>query len=232
MLAPMTNEPQVVQLGPPVEKTQLQRIVYDRLRHVILTGRTEPGQQLKIGELATSLNVSANPVREALRRLEAEGMVSFRPDRRIVVNKLTREDLYDVYSLVIPLEKMALQRGFKSLQLSKLEKLEEVFQWMSQPDISGSKRIELNIMFHSQIHEFTGSPRMVKILEGLHNNIAPYLYLALTDDSRMAQSNHEHGLLLEALKNRDLDGAIDILTNHLENGCKVIDRIMQKDRDK
>lgn len=227
----MKREPPVMQLGPPVEKTQLQRVVYDRLRHVILTGKTEPGQQLKIGELATSLNVSANPVREALRRLEAEGMVSFRANRRIVVNQLTREDLYDIYSIVIPLEEMSLQRGFKSLQLSKLDELEKVFQQMSQPSISGSKRVELNIIFHSQIHEFTGSPRMVKILEGLHNNIAPYLYLALEDDCRMAQSNHEHGLLLEALKKKDLAGAINILTQHLENGCRTIDRIMQEEKE-
>ncbi|RJX29907.1 MAG: GntR family transcriptional regulator [Desulfarculus sp.] len=226
----MPNSVPSLILGPPVEKPQLQRVVYERLRHVIVTGRIEPGQQLKIGELAASLNVSANPVREALRQLEAEGMVSFRPDRRIVVNKLTREDLYDIYSLVIPLEEMSLQRGLKSLNAESFQGIAEIYQLMIAPDITDSEWIELNRTFHHRIHELTGSPRLVKILGGLHNNITPYLYLALAEDTRMKQANAEHGLLLEALRKRDLAEATRILSLHLENGCQAIDRLMQQNK--
>jgi DNA-binding GntR family transcriptional regulator len=218
-------------LGPPVKKQHLQKAVYQRLRRSVLTGKLEPGMQIKIGELATNLNVSANPVREALRQLEAEGMVSFQPNKRIIVNKLSQEDLHDIYSILIPLEQIALEKCFNSLNSRDLVSLKASYQKMVRGDIGESDWIELNWLFHHKIHELTRSPRLVKMLGNLRSNIRPYFYLVVKDKSRTEQANREHELLLDAFKKKDRSGAKKVLRQHLRNGCKAIDKLLKQQSD-
>lgn len=222
----MVQDDSTALLGPPLKKQGLQGVVYERLRKAILEGRIEPGNQIKIGDLAARLNVSANPIREALRQLEAEGMVSFLPNRRIMVNKLSRKDLYDIYSLLIPMEKIALEKCFSALDTSVLKALSIYCEKMSHADINGPQWIEFNNSFHRTIHELSGSPRLQKITRSLRANVAPYFYLVVRDRSRINQANNEHAFLLQALEERDRNKAYKVMRKHLQNGCKAIDKIL------
>jgi DNA-binding GntR family transcriptional regulator len=218
-----------VAIGPPIKKQSLQKVVYDRLRDAILAGKLEPGRQVKIGELAADLNVSAVPVREALRQLEAEGMVSFKPNRRVVVNELSEADLHDIYSLLIPLEQIALEKCSIALGPSSLKALKATHQKMLRSQIAGSDWIELNWLFHHKICELTGSPRLMKMVGSLRTSIRPYFYLVVRDETRIVQANREHALLVDALERGDLAEGKKILRKHLKNGCRAIDHLLKQE---
>jgi DNA-binding GntR family transcriptional regulator len=218
-------------LGPPIKKQHLQKTVYKTLRRSILSGKLEPGTQIKIGELARNLSVSANPVREALRQLQVEGMVSFQPNKRIIVNRLTKEDLHEIYSILIPLEQIAVEKCLKSLNSRVLADLEATYKEMLSSKISNSRWIELNWAFHHKIHDLTGSPRLSKMLGSLRTSINPYFQLVMKDGSRRKQGNHEHKLILQALKKKDRSAAKKALRQHLRIGCKAIDNVLEREKD-
>ena len=217
-------------LGPPVKRQDLQQTAYKRIRDGILTGKIVPGVQLKIGELASALNVSANPVREALRQLEAEGMVCFNHNRRIKVIQLSSEDLEDIYFLLLPLEEMALKRCFQAIGPSHLNELKTYSDQMSDASISGSKWIELNWLFHKKIHEISSSRRLARILRGLRNNITPYLYLSFENKKRVEEANKEHAILVQAFENKDYSLGEKVLRQHLLNGQSAISSILEKEQ--
>lgn len=217
--------------GPPVKKQGLQRTVYQRIRKGILTGAIGPGGQLKIGELAKALNVSANPVREALRQLEAEGMVQFLHNRRIEVVQLSQEDLNDVYSIMIPLEEIALEKCFDLIDDAGIKRLETVCEKMMDPGLHESEWMELNLLFHRTIHQATQSPRLASILKGLRANITPYLYISFGDKGRIKQANIEHNHLVQVLKDGNLAKAKRLLSAHLSHGCTAICKLLTDENE-
>lgn len=217
-------------LGPPVKQQGLQRTVYQRIRKGILTGAIAPGGQLKIGELATALNVSANPVREALRHLEAEGMVRFSENRKIEVVQLSPEDLNDIYSIMIPLEDIALEKCINLIDEQCFAELEIACQKMMEEGLDSPEWMELNRQFHRTLHQTAGSPRLAGILGRLRDHVTPYLYISFGDPSRIEQANIEHDLLLRALQEGDLERGKQILRAHLNHGCEAIGKLLEDEK--
>ncbi|MFP4668547.1 MAG: GntR family transcriptional regulator, partial [Desulfobacterales bacterium] len=101
-----------VDFEPLINKRTLSAQVFDRLYSAILSARIEPGSKLKINQLAETLEVSVMPVREALRHLESAGLVTFTPNKKILVNEISKEDLEDVYFVLAPLEEFSLEKAF------------------------------------------------------------------------------------------------------------------------
>lgn len=213
-------------IGSAINKKTLSSQVYDRLHSAILSGKIRPGTHLKMGELAERLNVSAVPVREALRHLEAEGLVTFSPNKKITVNVLSEEDLHDIYFVLMPLEELCLESAFGNLNGHRYQKLQDLALKMKSV---GAIRewVDLNWHFHAQIHEAAGSPRLLKILKGLRSSIKPYFHLSLLDEKRVNQANLEHEEMLEAFQTGDIKNAKTILKQHLENGHRAIERLLR-----
>lgn len=212
---------------PLIRNKPLQRLVYDRLRNAILDGKIQPGAQIKAGELASELKVSTVPVREALRQLEAEGLVTFQPNKRITVNRVSETELYDLYFVMIPLELFALEKCFDNLDKKRLNGLDMLYAKMIDPATTGEEWIDLNWLFHTRIHEVAGSPRLTKTLRGLRTCIKPYFYLSLADKDRIMQANKEHEWLLEAIQKGDRKKARRVLHQHLLNGQKAIGKLLK-----
>ena len=210
-------------LETPLKRQSLQNLVYQTIRQAILEREIEPGEHINIRKLAERLSVSTMPVREALRQLEAEGMVSFNPNKRIVASQLSRSDLYDIYSLRIPLEEMALLKCFECKDESRLKHLEELQRQMSKPDVTGMEWFNLNRAFHMKLHEMSGSLRLYQILQGLWNSTGPYLRIYSEDKRNVIKGNQEHELILKALREGDRSGATRVLRKHLRNGLKAIE---------
>ena len=210
-------------LETPLKKQSLQNMVYQTIRQAILEREIEPGEHINIRKLAERLSVSTMPVREALRQLEAEGMVSFNSNKRIVASQLSRSELYDIYSIRIPLEEMALLKCFERKDESGLSHLEELHRQMSKPDVTGVEWFNLNRAFHMKLHEMSGSLRLFQILQGLWNSTGPYLRIYSEDKRTVIKGNQEHELILKALRKGDRSGAKRVLREHLRNGLKAIE---------
>jgi DNA-binding GntR family transcriptional regulator len=209
-------------LSQPIQKQSLQKMVCETLRQAILEREIEPGEQINIRKLAEKLAVSTMPVREALRELEAEGMISFQSNKRILASQLSQEDLDDIYDIRIPLEETALLKCLERNDKSGLRRLEELHRQMDKPGVIGGEWFNLNRAFHMKLHEMSGSARLFQILQALWNSTGPYLRLFSDNAKAVSQANREHAQILESIRRNDSLQAKKIMRNHLRNGLKII----------
>lgn len=218
-------------LNTPIKKLSIHQIAYGKLRRAILYREILPGEQIKIGELAKQFGVSSIPIREALRQLESEGLVTFSQNKRILVNRISLEDLHDIYSILIPLEEIAIDRCFLTISENDLISMEELLNQMHQEGLTRSDRIQLNWKFHQWIHHLTGSPRLEQILDNLYTGIQPYLTFSYEDNARVLEANREHADLLAALKRQDIDFSKKIMRSHLKNGQRYIEILLRQEAE-
>jgi DNA-binding GntR family transcriptional regulator len=210
-------------LDKPIKKQSLQQMVYKTLRQAILVREIKPGEPINIKKLAEKLSVSTMPVRETLRQLEVEGVVSFNSKKRIMVKQLYRQELHEIYELRIPLEIMALSKCFDRCDKPGLKQLDELHRKMTRAGLTGAQWFDLNRTFHMQIYEMSGSLRLFQILQGLWNSTGPYLHIFSESEEAVARANQEHASMLEALRNGDRAMAKKVLRRHLNNGLRVIE---------
>jgi DNA-binding GntR family transcriptional regulator len=210
-------------LDTPIKKESLQKMVYNTLRQAILLREIEPGEPINIKKLAEKLSVSTMPVREALRQLEVEGVVSFKSNKRIMLNQLSRQELHEIYELRIPLEIMAILKCFDRCDNTDLKQLDELHRKMTKAGLTGAQWFDLNRTFHMKIYEMSGSLRLFQILQGLWNSTGPYLHIFSESEEAVARANQEHAFMLEALRSGDRAMAKKVLRQHLNNGLRVIE---------
>jgi DNA-binding GntR family transcriptional regulator len=216
-------------LGVPLKKQSLQKMVSQTLRQAILEREIKPGEQINIRQLAEKLAVSTMPVREALRELEAEGLVSFQSNKRISTKQLSQEEVRDIYNIRIPLEEIALLKCLEHEDKQGLKRLDELHKQMSRPQINGREWFNLNRAFHMKLHEMSGSGRLFQILQNLWNSTGPYLRLFSDQQGAVLRANAEHAQILEALRKNNPRQAKKTLRNHLRNGLKTMEALLAKE---
>jgi DNA-binding GntR family transcriptional regulator len=194
----------------------LPEIISDRLRKDISRGVYKPGP-VRIRELAERFGVSPMPVREALRRLEAEGLVSFQRNRQIRINSLSADEVDEVFQIRTQLEPFALRRAVPRLQQD--ERARQVLadlvlrmdNEMGDPDAWRTSNEE----FHAGLYRGAGMPRLEAILASLWANIEPYIrfYLRIAANVQLAQQQHHQMLAL--IEAGAADAAADVLVAHI-----------------
>ena len=216
-------------LGTPIQKQSLQKMVLETLRQAILEREIMPGEQINIRKMAEKLAVSTMPLREALRELEAEGLIAFQSNRRILACRLSRKELYEIYAIRIPLEEIALLKCLERQDKPGLKRLEELHRQMSRNGVKGTEWFNLNRAFHMKFHEMSGSARLFQILQGLWNSTGPYLRLFSDRESAVDHANKEHALILESIRHNAPTLAKKALRSHLKNGLKTIEEALEED---
>jgi DNA-binding GntR family transcriptional regulator len=216
-------------LGTPIQKQSLQKMVMETLRQAILEREIKPGEQINIRKIAEKLAVSTMPVREALRELEAGGLITFQSNKRILVNRLSRTELHEIYALRLPLEEIALLKCLERQDTSGLKRLEDLHRQMARNGVKGTEWFNLNRAFHMKLNEMSGSARLFQILQGLWNSTGPYLRLFSDSERAVDHANKEHSLILESIRHNDPTLARKSLKSHLKNGLKTIEEALEED---
>ncbi|MEW6666730.1 MAG: GntR family transcriptional regulator [Thermodesulfobacteriota bacterium] len=214
-------------MSVPIKKQSLQKTVCETLRQAILEREIQPAEQINIRKLAEKLGVSTMPIREALRELEAEGLITFSSNKRILATRLSVEDLREIYSIRIPLEGIAIERCFEHENKQYLARLEELHRRMKRVKVTGAEWFNINRSFHMTLHEMAGSPRLFSILQGLWNSTGPYLRIFSDNKKAVNLANREHALLLDALRTGNRPQAKKVLRNHLQNGLKSVSAMLE-----
>jgi len=189
--------------------------VYEALRRSILDGELPPGHRLRSDALATDLNVSRTPVREALRKLEAEGLVNA-SRLGLVVRQLTEEDLTEIFYLREALEGMAARLAAENATRAEIDELHALFEDMeavaARGDIAGLR--ELTGEFHLLVCRASHNRRLVQSLEGLLDHVRQAQSSTLYMQGRPADALEEHRGLLRAIEQRDPDRAETLARHH------------------
>ena len=169
------------------DTVSLRSLVADRLRFAIITGRFRPGSQLKERELCELTGVSRPSLREALRQLEAEGLITSAPRRGPMVTALTPKEVGHLYALRRVLESFAAREFARRRSPEDIEALREAVKQLQQVDESTSpfEVLELGTAFYKAISTGSGNPYLAQSLATLHNRIALIRFVSLHQKSRI-----------------------------------------------
>jgi DNA-binding GntR family transcriptional regulator len=196
-------------ITPKAQPLTIQEVVYRELEDAILSGKLPPGQKLIAGEISRMMDVSRIPVREAMGRLEARGLIATRPKWGSVVNELSRENLEEVSEIRILLESQAAAKAAGRVDasfLAKLEKAQVAFAKARKGTVS-DRLLKTNRKFHFLIYEQANSPMLLNIIKQLWNRVSPYYHImfrqALDRSPTVGVSYHEH--IFESLAHEDED---------------------------
>ncbi|MQB01320.1 MAG: FCD domain-containing protein [Actinobacteria bacterium] len=192
----------------------VQQAVLQRLRDAILSGELPGGSRLIQADLAKTLRVSATPVREALRYLEAEGLVGSHPHRGSVVHRISQHELEELYDLRRLLEPEALRRAMPA-STAVLAEAGQLHDAMGR-ETSPARFAMLNREFHLTIYGGADSKRLVEMVRSLTNPLMAYVSASLQLVPDLHQrSMDDHSKLLSALRQNDLQAALDAQVRHI-----------------
>ncbi|MDF2595320.1 MAG: GntR family transcriptional regulator [Clostridia bacterium] len=211
------------------EYLPLRDIVFQTLRKAILTGELEPGERLMEIQLGEKLGVSRTPIREAIRKLELEGLVIMVPRKGAQVAHFTEKDIQDVLEVRAALEALAAKiackrmddRSFLKLQLAITE-----YDYAAR-DKDIETMIEKDVEFHETIFNASQNDKLIQLFNNLREQVHRYRIAYLKNTGESDAVHAEHLALLEALKRRDEDLAEDIAAKHIQTQCVSIMRFIR-----
>ncbi|MBQ3666031.1 MAG: GntR family transcriptional regulator [Lachnospiraceae bacterium] len=202
----------------------LRDVVFITLREAILKGEIEPGERLMEISLAEKLGVSRTPIREAIRKLELEGLVIMTPRKGAVVAEITLKDLRDVLEVRKNLEKMAVELACQKATEEDIMELkqshQEFIENMSNPDLT--ELAEADVRFHDVIYRITDNKRLIQILNNLREQMYRYRLEYIKDEKQRSLLVDEHAQIIQAIENKDITKAKEFSENHINNQEKTI----------
>lgn len=206
----------------------LTRLLAEELKTAIITGKLAPGERLSEEKLTSSLNVGRVPLREALRRLEAEGYVTFLSNQEMVVSKPTMEELQEYYMIASVLEGLAARLAVERAQPEELSRLRELHQVLREAyqkrDLT--RYYEANSNFHHFIAEIARNERLYRLIEQMRQEIQKTRILSLHLPQRVDYSMREHDQILDAFLKRNPELAEATVVKHLQNQMAALVKIL------
>ncbi|MDO4633831.1 MAG: GntR family transcriptional regulator [Eubacteriales bacterium] len=201
------------------EYLPLRDIVFQTLRKAILKGDLKPGERLMEIALAQKLGVSRTPVREAIRKLELEGLAIMIPRRGAIVADITIEDLEDVLEVREALEVLAIEKACELMSEEDLQKLKEAAEVFRQAAGKGELMalVETDIDFHELIYRAADNKRLEQTLRNLREQMYRYRMEYLKDKSTYAALVAEHEEIINAIAQRDKAAAREAIRVHIIN---------------
>ena len=201
-------------------------LVRSRLRRAILNGDLPGGTPLALAEVAGALGVSTTPVREAFRILASEGFIEMDAYRGGIVRSLDRAEIDEVVRIRHLLEPVAVEEAITGLDEDMLERAGAVLaEMLADP---GSERwVEWNRRFADTLYEGAQSRRLIAVLHTLQDPVMMYVSAALERHAGFrAEANRQHVALFEAMRARDVAGAIDLTQRHVALPVKATEEVM------
>lgn len=217
---------------PPRKRRVLMDDVVDAIREAILSGRLSPGTRLIEDDLASRLSVSRGPIRQALFKLQQEGLVAHETHRGATVASVSPTDIEEIYSLRTALERLAVEQACRRASPEDLAPLDAIlllFESTPRSNITRKKVAEFDIDFHDAIFRAAHHARLYRTWEGLRSQVMVFLLLrdALPDDY-LDSWYRDHSRLLETLRSRDVGRATATIEEHIGSAYKRLLAMMAK----
>lgn len=206
------------------EYTPLRDVVFNTLRQAIIKGDLKPGERLLEIQLADKLGVSRTPVREAIRKLELEGLVTMVPRRGTTVLGITKKHLKDVLEIRSALEELALELACRRVtpeQYEELVRLEALLEAKQDSD-NAFELSDIDEKFHEQIYQATNNPRLIQLLANLREQMYRFRLEYMKAKDKRPRLIQEHQQIIKALKNKDSKAGRKAIYDHIVNQANAI----------
>lgn len=197
----------------------LRELVFEALREAILKGVLKPGERLMEIQLAEEMGVSRTPVREAIRKLELEGLVAMVPRKGAYVASLSMKDIIEVFEIRGALEGLAAELAAERITDEELEELERYLVRITESIEAGDLAlvVAIDTDFHSQLYKASRNERLAQIINNLREQIQRFRTTSLSLPGRMQAALEEHKKIVEAISARDGALARRLAEEHIEN---------------
>lgn len=201
------------------EYLPLRDVVFNTLRQAIITGEFAPGERLMEISLANRLGVSRTPVREAIRKLELEGLVIMIPRKGAQVARITEKNLRDVIEIRTVLEEFAAVLACERIDQSGLHDLRQAHEAFIRSVENGDilDIVDKDETFHDTIFRATNNDRLISIINNLREQFYRYRMEYVKDIRQRSNLVEEHRELLDAISSRDSIKAKELMKTHLLN---------------
>jgi DNA-binding GntR family transcriptional regulator len=209
-------------LQPLRRGLSLRERIHDRLRAAIISGELAPGTPVIEAELATRLGASRTPVREALRRLEAEGLLEPRGLRGSVVRELKSDQVECIFEIREALESLAARRAARTMRASELRRLEAEVDRMRGSADDANEMERHDTAFHDIILANANGERLKRMLTDLREELIAYRFLSLSDPERRRATIVEHDAIVDAIRTHDEHAAASRTAEHIANARSAV----------
>ena len=213
------------------EYLPLRDVVFNTLRQAILRGELKPGERLMEIQLANKLGVSRTPIREAIRKLELEGLVLMIPRKGAEVAEITEKSLRDVLEVRRALEELSVQLACEKITKEEIRELERVAKEFQQVVKSSdiTEIAEVDVRFHDIIYTATDNQKLIQLLNNLREQMYRYRVEYMKRDGVFPQLIAEHEAIIRHIENNEKEKATEVMCRHIDNQVEaVIDVIRAK----
>jgi DNA-binding GntR family transcriptional regulator len=192
---------------------------YKELKRVILECQISSGDKLNEGEFAAALGISKTPVREAVNRLEKEGLVEILPQRGAFVVQFSEKDILELFLIRENLEGLAARLAAERINKENLVKLESHIQGFKEPftEKEIQRYAKEDFKFHQNIVMLSDSQRLIKLISTLYDHIRVFRLTTIGLSEKMKVSLEEHHLIVEALRLRDPEASDQRVRQHIRH---------------
>ena len=198
-----------------------------------MQGDIQEGEQLRQDAIAQEFAVSRIPVREALRQLEAEGLITIVPHRGAVVSLLSCDEIEELFEMRAILEPEVLRISIPNLKEDDFAKAEQILETYdtalrNEGDVSEWGR--LNWQFHSTLYAGANRPQFMNVIRTINYNGERYIRLQLYLTRALERARKEHHMLLGLCRKRNIEGACELLARHIRTAGKSLSQFVTEHR--
>ena len=210
----------------------LRDVVFNTLRQAILVGELKPGERLMEIHLADRLGVSRTPIREAIHKLEREGLVTIIPRRGAEVSQITEKSMNDVLEVRRALDALCVELACDRITEEGLKNLKTACDNFEQCVRTGdSKKIaQADVALHDIIVQATGNQRLIQLVNNLSEQMYRYRFEYIKDSSQHKTLVEEHRIIYQSIVQKDKKTAADAARTHIDNQEKAIIRQIRLDK--
>ena len=210
----MSNQPfDVVSENRPIRD-----IAYEQLKHAIITGQLPAGSRIVETAYAEQLHISRTPLREALRKLERDGLVEYVLHRGVVVRAFTIQDIDEIFTIRNAMMMLILPSVIENVTPEALQKLRAILTEMdgAQERADAAALATLNRAFHGTIEHLSDKIRILRVIESQEEYIIRFSAMTIASIVRRSNAHQEHHQMVDLLEKRDLPGMMTLMQHHLE----------------
>lgn len=216
----------------PIRRQTLTSMTVDAIRERILRGRYLEGEPLRQDAIGTELGVSRIPVREALRQLEAEGLVTFNPHRGAVVSVLSLKQIGELFELRAEIEGDLIRRAVPDMTAEDFARADEILDAYELALHGGQVSVygALNWQFHSTLYAPADRQLTMSIVSKLHHHSDRYLRMQLALTHGETRARHEHRAIAAAARKRDGAKAMRLMRDHILGAGRTLVTFLERER--
>jgi len=216
------------------DRKYLRDIIFEKLNAAIMDGTLVQGQKITEQQISKEFGVSRTPVREALYKLTATGLIRIIPHQGFLVSKWSAKEIKDVFEIRIVLERLAIELFIKNYSQRNVDTLGDILQKMEDAARESNfvEAAKMNNDFHDLIVKQCGNDEIFHIMEPLKNRISIFRLISISIPLRVNTSLEEHRTILRSISRKDVERAKSLIEAHIGKVLEIIENKLLEEQNK